>query len=432
MIALTVSSFLARVVFLPLSCITEGCETERSFAACLPYMYLIVPSFDPRILLSNASSSLAYLWNSFDFHICARHHQLKEPPSKRQLVSPSKEDNIQGDHASSSAGDPTASIDVAPGADDTGLSAATGSTNSDVLPPPQTTHEEGGSITSPLPNPNDRNGNASGFEGGETSPAYADAISPVALADGSFSELGSDAQALLTVPVGLETSAVQLQIAGGHTGDGLDQVDAGSRSVAQLQQGGEGQIVNSDPPSSMNASNNVQPSSSVELYNVTGPGVTGGQSDSGDANVAQVSISSGGVDDQGSELDTTAYVAAEDNSDRSAVAGDPMAVVDTESQSADARAGERSREHKGTEVDIEGAKAAEEKRVCAEACERLLKAGEGLTNTTRGWSVDQLVALRGSMLSLGAGLCGRALPRSRPQSSGDVVSILLQQIARSL
>lgn len=81
---------------------------------------------------------------------------------------------------------------------------------------------------------------------------------------------------------------------------------------------------------------------------------------------------------------------------------------------------------KAKKADEQQAAATQAKRECAEACARLLEARGRVCSGTRGWSVEQLVALRGSMLELGAALCGRAKPGGAAKTAGQAVVTLLR------
>lgn len=74
------------------------------------------------------------------------------------------------------------------------------------------------------------------------------------------------------------------------------------------------------------------------------------------------------------------------------------------------------------------AKEQQAKRECEEACSRLLEGKSRVCSGTHGWSVEQLLALRGGVLELGAALCGRAMPGSRSKSASDAVYVLLRHI----
>lgn len=78
------------------------------------------------------------------------------------------------------------------------------------------------------------------------------------------------------------------------------------------------------------------------------------------------------------------------------------------------------------------AKEQQAKREYDMACSRLLAAKERVCNQTQGWSVEQLLVLRGGALELTVALCGRAMPRSRSGSAGDAVFTLLQYIDHCL
>ena len=78
---------------------------------------------------------------------------------------------------------------------------------------------------------------------------------------------------------------------------------------------------------------------------------------------------------------------------------------------------------------------AEEKqaqRLCDEACRRLLDAPDFMAPKTSGWSVEQLVALRGGVLELGAALCGRGRPRVRASSVNEAVDVITRYVQRRL
>ncbi|CAM9966821.1 unnamed protein product [Ectocarpus fasciculatus] len=72
------------------------------------------------------------------------------------------------------------------------------------------------------------------------------------------------------------------------------------------------------------------------------------------------------------------------------------------------------------------------KRACEEACARLLETRASVAARTHGWSVEQLLALRGGALELGAALCGRGMPRAKAASASDAVDVVLRYIDRRL
>lgn len=72
------------------------------------------------------------------------------------------------------------------------------------------------------------------------------------------------------------------------------------------------------------------------------------------------------------------------------------------------------------------------KRVCEQECLRLLEARDHITRSTQGWSVEQLLALRGSVLELGAALCGRGRSGVGASSISEAVDILIGYFKRRL
>lgn len=72
------------------------------------------------------------------------------------------------------------------------------------------------------------------------------------------------------------------------------------------------------------------------------------------------------------------------------------------------------------------------KRECGEACLRLLKMRGDIVVRTRGWSIEQLLALRGGTLELGAAICGRGMPRAKVGSAASAVDILMRFVDQRL
>lgn len=72
------------------------------------------------------------------------------------------------------------------------------------------------------------------------------------------------------------------------------------------------------------------------------------------------------------------------------------------------------------------------KRECEEACLRLLKMRGDVVVRTRGWSIEQLLALRGGTLELGAAICGRGMPRAKVGSAARAVDILMRYVDQRL
>ena len=72
------------------------------------------------------------------------------------------------------------------------------------------------------------------------------------------------------------------------------------------------------------------------------------------------------------------------------------------------------------------------KRECEEACLRLLKMRGDIVVRTRGWSIEQLLALRGGTLELGAAICGRGMPRAKVGSAASAVDILMRYVDQRL
>lgn len=72
------------------------------------------------------------------------------------------------------------------------------------------------------------------------------------------------------------------------------------------------------------------------------------------------------------------------------------------------------------------------KKVCEQECLRLLEVRDHITRSTQGWSVEQLLALRGSVLELGAALCGRGRSGVSLSSISEAVDILIGYFKRRL
>lgn len=72
------------------------------------------------------------------------------------------------------------------------------------------------------------------------------------------------------------------------------------------------------------------------------------------------------------------------------------------------------------------------KRECEEACLRLLKMRGDIVVRTGGWSIEQLLALRGGTLELGAAICGRGMPRAKVGSAASAVDILMRYVDQRL
>lgn len=129
---------------------------------------------------------------------------------------------------------------------------------------------------------------------------------------------------------------------------------------------------------------------------------------------------------------TEAVAATAEKTTASAAVADETAAV----AAADAR-----READGTKADKAAAAEARQKgkaddkrakRACEEACLRLLETCGSITTSTRGWSVEQLLALRGGTLELGAALCGRGMPRAKAGSAAEAVNFLMRYVDRRL
>lgn len=72
------------------------------------------------------------------------------------------------------------------------------------------------------------------------------------------------------------------------------------------------------------------------------------------------------------------------------------------------------------------------KMVCEKECLRLLEMRDHITRSTQGWSVEQLLALRGSVLELGVALCGRGRSGVSLSSISEAVDILIGYFKRRL
>lgn len=136
--------------------------------------------------------------------------------------------------------------------------------------------------------------------------------------------------------------------------------------------------------------------------------------------------------------------------------GEGAKVVDLESSAGAAAAAEKKAANEAAEVAAAAAAAQTEaaadadkaaaiatrqkakadgkraKRECEEACLRLLKMRGDIVVRTRGWSIEQLLALRGGTLELGAAICGRGMPRAKVGSAASAVDILMRYVDQRL
>lgn len=145
------------------------------------------------------------------------------------------------------------------------------------------------------------------------------------------------------------------------------------------------------------------------------------------------------VDGAGEAGEETAGVAAEEGTrtemKEPADAMPPAAEGNAAATAANKEAAEAVEATKAAAAAVKQKTRADEKRAreaCQDACLRLLLARGSIALRTRGWSVEQLLALRGGVLELGAALCGRGMPGAKAKSAAEAVDVVVRYLERRL
>lgn len=235
--------------------------------------------------------------------------------------------------------------------------------------------------------------------------------------------------------------------ANGASGEeGVEGAAASGQEIAKQAAGevaaGEGVVVAAVPEKGNGDLATVGQVSTAPPTPPTPPNPSGG-----DAMVVGVytpSVAVNGVEERAEAVDidpakaAAAVAKAADALEAAKAAAEAEAATAAAAAETEAATAAEGREAKMNAVEV--AKAAEadkadEKRArqaCEEACLRLLGARGTITAKTHDWSVEQLLALRGGMLEVGAALCGRGMPGAKAGSAADAVNVLMRYVERRL